>query len=106
MDAALTAPVGKPAANNLGRWNDKATQAALAQFASSNDPAVQKTAITKLENIMSTQVPAAPLLFGAAWWEFSTRSYTGWPSSSNPFMNPTVNSPYLEETILHLTPVH
>jgi peptide/nickel transport system substrate-binding protein len=106
LDAALTAPVGKPAANNLGRWNDKATQSALAQFASSNSPSIQQAAITKLENIMSTQVPVAPLLYGAAWWEFSTRDYTGWPSSSNPFMNPTVNSPYLEETILHLTPVH
>jgi peptide/nickel transport system substrate-binding protein len=105
LDATLTAPVGKPAANNLGRWNDKATQAALAQFAGSNDPSVQKAAITKLENIMTTQVPAAPLLYGAAWWEFSTRNYTGWPSSANPYMNPTVNSPYLEETILHLRPV-
>jgi peptide/nickel transport system substrate-binding protein len=106
LDAALTAPVGKPAATNIGRWNDKATQTALSMFAGSNDPSVQKTAITQLENIMTTQVPVAPLLYGAAWYEYSTRNYTGWPSASNPFMNPTTNSPYLEETILHLTPVH
>jgi peptide/nickel transport system substrate-binding protein len=105
LDATLTAPVGKPAATNIGRWDSTATQAALAQFASSNDPSVQKAAITSLENIMTTQVPVAPLLYGAAWWEFSTRNYTGWPSSSNPFMNPSVNSPYLEETVLHLKPV-
>ena len=92
-------------ANDLGRWNDPATQAALAQYAGSNDPNVQQAAITKLENIMSTQVPVAPLLYGAAWWQFSTRNYTGWPSSNNPFMNPSVNSPYLEETVLHLKPV-
>ena len=104
LDASLTAPVGKPAANDLGRWRDPATQAALAQFASSNNPSVQHAAISKLENIMTTQVPVAPLLQGAAWWEFSTRDYTGWPSSGNPFMNPTTNSPYLEETILHLMP--
>jgi peptide/nickel transport system substrate-binding protein len=106
LDAALTAPVGKPAANNLGRWNDTSTQAALSQFAGSNDPSVQQAAITKLENIMTTQVPVAPLLYGAAWWEFSTRNYTGWPSSANPFMNPTTNSPYIEETVLHLQPAH
>jgi peptide/nickel transport system substrate-binding protein len=105
LDANLTAPIGKPAANDLGRWNDKATQAAFSQFASSNDSSVQQAAISKLENIMTTQVPVAPLLYGAAWWEYSTRNYTGWPSSSNPFMNPSVNSPYLEETILHLRPV-
>jgi peptide/nickel transport system substrate-binding protein len=105
LDATLTAPVGKPAATNIGRWNNQATQSALAMFAGSNDPSVQKTAVTQLENIMTSQVPVAPLLYGAAWYEYSTRDYTGWPSSSNPFMNPTTNSPYLEETILHLRPV-
>jgi peptide/nickel transport system substrate-binding protein len=105
LDATLTAPVGKPAATNIGRWSDPATQSALAQYASSNDPSVQQAAITKLENIMTNDVPVAPLLYGAAWWEFSTRDYTGFPSSSNAYINPTTNSPYLEETILHLTPV-
>ena len=105
LDATLTAPVGKPAATNIGRWDNAATQSALAQFAGSNDPSVQKAAVTSLENIMTTQVPVAPLLYGAAWWEFSTRDYTGWPSASNPFMNPSTNSPYPEETVLHLKPV-
>jgi len=105
LDANLTAPVGKPAATNIGRWNDPATQQALAQYASSNSESVQQAAISKLENIMTNEVPVAPLLYGAAWWEYSTRNYTGFPSSGNPFMNPTTNSPYLEETILHLTPV-
>jgi peptide/nickel transport system substrate-binding protein len=105
LDAKLSAPVGKPAANDLGRWNNAATQAALAQFAGSNTPSVQTAAIDSLENIMNSQVPVAPLLYGAAWWQYSTRDYTGWPSSSDPFMNPSVNSPYLEETVLHLKPV-
>ena len=105
LDANLTAPVGKPAATNIGRWNDPATQAALAQFASSNNPSVQKAAITTLENIMTNEVPVAPLLYGAAWYEYSTRDYTGFPSASDPYNNPSLNSPYLEETILHLKPV-
>ena len=53
---------------------------------------------------MNTQVPVAPLLQGADWYEFSTRDYVGWESASNPFMNPTPGSPYLEETVLHLKP--
>ncbi len=105
LDSSLTAPVGKPAANDLGRWNNPATQAALAQYAGSNSASVQQAAITQLENIMTTEVPVAPLLYGAAWWEYSTRDYTGWPSAGDPFMNPSVNSPYLEETVLHLKPV-
>ena len=36
---------------------------------------------------MSTQVPVAPLLYGGAWSETSTRNYTGWPTSDNPYMS-------------------
>jgi peptide/nickel transport system substrate-binding protein len=105
LNSSLTAPVGKPAATNIGRWSDPATQAALAQFAGSNSHSVQMSAITSLENIMTNQVPVAPLLYGAAWYEYSTRNYTGFPSASDPFNNPSLNSPFIEETILHLRPV-
>jgi peptide/nickel transport system substrate-binding protein len=104
LDSTLSAPTGKPAAGDVGRYKSAAAQAALAQFAGTNSTTVQMAAITKLENIMNTQVPVAPLLTGADWYEYSTRDYTGWPSASNPFMNPTPNSPYIEETVLHLKP--
>jgi peptide/nickel transport system substrate-binding protein len=104
MDSSLTAPVGKPAAGDFGRYSNPEAQAALAQFAGSGDPATQKAAITKLENIMTTQVPVVPLLNGGAWAEVSSRNYTGWPTSSDPYMNPVPNTPYIEDTILHLTP--
>jgi len=104
LDSTLTAPIGKPAAGDAGRFKSTAAQAALAQYAGTNDTAAQKAAIIKLEHIMDTQVPVAPLLTGAAWYEYSTRNYVGWPSASNPFMNPTPNSPYIEEIVLHLKP--
>ena len=104
LDSTLSAPVGKPAAGDSGRFKSTAAQAALAQYAGTNSASAQKAAITKLETIMDTQVPVAPLLTGADWYEYSTRDYTGWPSASNPFMNPTPNSPYIEETVLHLRP--
>jgi len=104
LDSSQTAPVGKPAANDFGRYSNPAAQAALAQFASSGDPAVQKQAMYKLQQIMTTDVPVVPLLNGGAWAEVSTRNYTGWPTASNPYMNPVPNTPYLEYTILHLTP--
>ena len=46
-----------------------------------------------------------PLLYGAAWDEYSTKKFTGWPTPDDPYMNPTPNSPFLEYTVLHLTPV-
>jgi len=53
---------------------------------------------------VETSAQAPPLSSGGAWAEVSTRDYTGWPTSSNPYMNPVPNTPYIEDTILHLTP--
>jgi peptide/nickel transport system substrate-binding protein len=86
------------------RFNDPAAQAALAQFASSGDSAVQAQALNKLQMILSTQAPVVPLMYGGAWSEYSTRNYTGWPSASNPYMVPVPNIPYIEYTVLQLKP--
>jgi peptide/nickel transport system substrate-binding protein len=104
LDTKLSAPTGKPAAGDYGRYSNPQAQAALAQYASSGDPAIQAQAINTLQNILSSQVPVAPILYGAAWAEFSTRNYTGWPSPGNAYMDPGPNSPYLEYTVLRLTP--
>jgi peptide/nickel transport system substrate-binding protein len=104
MDSSLTAPLGKTAGGDFGRFSDPAAQAAIAQFSSSPNASVQAAAITKMEQIMTTQVPVVPLLYGGAWSEVSTRNYTGWPSSSNPYMPPSPNTPYLEYTVTHLQP--
>ena len=105
MNHALSAPIGKTASADYGRFNYAPAQAALAQYASSGSATVQQAAITKLENIMSTQVPMAPLLLGASWAEFSTRDYTGWPSPSHPYMDPGPNIPEILYTITQLKPV-
>jgi peptide/nickel transport system substrate-binding protein len=104
LDSTLSAPVGKPAAGDNGRYSNPAAQAALAQFAGTTTPSVQADALKKLQDIMSTQVPVAPLLYGGAWSETSTRNYTGWPTPANPYMSPQPTSPYIEYTVLHLKP--
>ena len=104
MDSSLTAPVGKPAGGDFGRYSNPAAQAAIAQFSGSHDPAVQNAAVIKMEHIMSTQVPVVPLLYGGAWSEYSTRNYTGWPTAGNPYMVPVPNTPYLEYTVQQLRP--
>jgi peptide/nickel transport system substrate-binding protein len=103
MDKTLSAPIGKPATGNFGRFSNSQAQAAIQQYQGSADPNVQKQAILKLQHIMDTQTPVVPLMYGGAWAQFSTRNYTGWPSSSNPYP-PVPNTPYLLETILHLKP--
>ncbi len=104
MDSTLSAPVGKPATGDFGRFNDPAAQSAIAQYEGSSSSTVQVQAISKLAGIMAVQVPVVPLLYGGAWAEYSSRNYTGWPTASNPYMAPVPNTPYLEDTILHLKP--
>lgn len=105
LDSNLTAPVGQPATGDQSRFNSPAAQAALAQFANTNDEATQADALNKLQQIVATEAPVIPLLYGAAWDEYSTKKFTGWPTPDNAYMNPTPNSPFMEYTVLHLSPV-
>jgi peptide/nickel transport system substrate-binding protein len=105
MDYNTSAAIGKPAAGDFGRFDSPAAQAALNQYVSSTDTATQQSALNSLENIMSTQVPAVPLLYGAAWAEWSTKNYTGWPTTSNPYSDPGPNPTEIEYVIEHLKPV-
>lgn len=105
IDSTQTAPIGKPAAGNFGRFSNAQAQQALAQFAGSNDPSVQQTALNTLQTVVSTQAPVIPLLYGAAWYEYSTKHYIGWPTATNQFNNPVPNSPFILYTVLHLKPV-
>jgi peptide/nickel transport system substrate-binding protein len=105
MNYTLSAPPGKTAGADYGRFNDPAAQTALSAYQSATTPAALKAAINTLASIESTQVPVAPLLQGASWAEFSTRNYTGWPSQANPYTDPGPNIPEMLAVIQHLKPV-
>ncbi len=96
---------GSTAGYDYGRFNDPAAQAALQAYAKASSPAALSAAINTLANIEATQVPVAPLMEGAAWAEFSTRNYTGWPSASNAYMDPGPNIPEILVVVQHLKPV-
>lgn len=105
LDSRLSAPVGQTAGGDQERYTDPQAVAALDQYAGTDDPAVQQDALNKLQHIVAEQAPVIPLLYGASWDEYSTKKFTGWPTPDNPYMNPTPNSPFMEYTVLHLTPV-
>jgi peptide/nickel transport system substrate-binding protein len=104
MDNTLTAPIGKPAGADFGRYSNAQAQSLLAQYAGTNSTSAQQQALNGLETIVSTQAPVIPLLYGAAWYEYSTKDYTGWPTESNQYIDPVPNAPYMEYTLLHLSP--
>ena len=84
-----------------------AADAALRKY-ESTDPADTATLypiVQQLEKIMSTDVPEAPLLYGADWNVFSSAKYTGWPNQSHPYMNPSPSDPQMPYILMQLKPV-
>jgi peptide/nickel transport system substrate-binding protein len=104
LDYTQSAPIGTSANGDYGRYDNPAAQSALAALASTNpaDTASLKTAVDTLENLLSTQVPDAPLLYGADWDEYSTAHYTGFVTSSNQYMDPSPGDPQLPIILMHL----
>jgi peptide/nickel transport system substrate-binding protein len=104
MNYTLSAPIGKTAGADYGRFDDPAAQSALAAYANATTASAQNAAIANLANIETSEVPVAPLLLGAGWAERSTRNYTGWPTASNPYMDPGPNIPEVLAVVQQLKP--
>jgi len=105
IDSTATTAIGTPASGDWGRFKDPAAQTALGQLAAATSPTAQQAAVGSLQQILSTEVPEAPLLNGALWAEWTTTHYTGWPSPDNAYADPgPSNNQDVEMVILHLTP--
>src|SRR5207237_6516852 len=88
-------------------WTSADALAALRQYESTDpsDTATLYPIVQKLEKIMATEVPDAPLLYGADWNVFSSAKYTGWPNQSHPYMNPSPSDPQMPYILMQLKPV-
>jgi peptide/nickel transport system substrate-binding protein len=82
-------------------------QSLLQQYASTDpsDTATLYPIAQQLEKIMSTDVPEAPLLYGADWNVYSSAKYTGWPDQSHPYMDPSPSDPQMPYILMQLRPV-
>ncbi len=102
----LQGSVPTTAAAHIG-FKSADAEAALQAYASTDptDTATLYPIVQKLENIMSTVVPEAPLLYGADWNVYSSAKYTGWPNQSHPYMNPSPSDPQMAYILMQLKPV-
>ena len=88
-------------------YSNPTAGSALTTYAST-DPSNTSSlysAAQQLEKIMSTEVPEAPLLYGADWNVYSSAKYTGWPNQSHPYMNPSPSDPQMPYILMQLRPV-
>jgi len=105
LNSANTAPIGKTAASNYERYSNPATDALLNQYSSTTDPATQQSILNQLQQVMLSQVPIIPVVEGVDWYQYDTTSFSGWPTSSNPYAQPPVWAfPDNEQVLLHLSP--
>jgi peptide/nickel transport system substrate-binding protein len=102
LDPALAQ--GNNASGDFGRFENADATAALAAYAKAGTEADAKTAIEALAKVMSEQVPVAPIMYAAGWYEYNTKNYSGWVDKDNQYMDPSPNPANVEYVVLHLVP--
>ncbi len=105
LNSTNSAAIGKQASSNWERWINPATDKLLAQYATTADSSLQQQALNGLQQIMVEQLPSIPLVYGATWYEYSSRNFTGWPDANNAYASPApFDFPDAEVVALNLTP--
>lgn len=80
-----SAPLGKVASTDWERFTSPVITKALLAYSGSSSPAVQQNSMSIIEKQVLKEVPVVPLTGRANWLVYQTRTYTGFPSSSNPY---------------------
>jgi peptide/nickel transport system substrate-binding protein len=104
LDYTNSAPIGKSASADYGRYHNAQVQSLLAKL-SGTDPsntAAVKAATLPLEKIEATTLPVVPLLYGADWDEYSTANFTGFVTAANPYADPSPSDPELPYILMQL----
>ncbi|HLK74007.1 MAG TPA: ABC transporter substrate-binding protein [Streptosporangiaceae bacterium] len=105
LNSANTAPVGKTAASNYERYSNPQTDKLLDQYATTTSTSEQQTIMNQIQQVMLTDVPIIPVTEAVDWYQYDTGSFTGWPTPSNPYAQPSAYAfPDNEQVLLHLAP--
>ena len=95
-------PIGEKANWNFGRFQDDAATQALADFATSADPATRAEAMDRAQKIFVEQVPAIAMVSRPIAAEYSTKHWTGWPSEDDPYATPHPAMPAASQILMNL----
>lgn len=104
LHTANTAPLGEAAASNYERYSNPAVDKALDDFASA-DEAAQKKLLSSVQEAMLRDVPIIPTTESVQWYEYDTKTFSGWPTEQDPYALPAPwQFPDVEQVLLHLAP--
>jgi peptide/nickel transport system substrate-binding protein len=96
-------------ASTTGNWEHFQSVAAaslLKQMKGTLDRKKQLAAVYKLEKIWLDNLPIIPLFVGPRWSTYSTKYWTGFPTSKDPYVDPIFSTgTQAEQILLRLKPV-
>ncbi|XXX81602.1 ABC transporter substrate-binding protein [Sorangium sp. So ce134] len=101
MSAELVKPVGEVSSRNWHRFGAGEADGFFHAFEAATDPADQKRILDALQMIFVEAAPVIPLFKNPSWGEYSTKRFTGFPTTENPYAKLTPNNP--PEYLLVLT---
>ncbi|GAA5090565.1 ABC transporter substrate-binding protein [Microbacterium yannicii] len=93
MDGRFLKPMGESADFNFGRYDNADATAALNEYATTTDDAARTAALEKIQKIFVEDVPTMPIGTRPFISEFNTRSFVGWPSDDDPYVNADPTQP-------------
>jgi peptide/nickel transport system substrate-binding protein len=86
-----SAPIGKQASSNWERYYNKNVDQLINAYGKTTSLATQHSIVNKLEAAMVRDVPIIPVTEAIDFYEYNTKSITGWVTSGNAYAKP---SPY------------
>jgi peptide/nickel transport system substrate-binding protein len=105
LNSADTAPIGKVAATNYERYSNATTESLLNQYAATTSTATQQSIMDQIQSVMVNEVPIIPVVEAVDWYQYDTASFSGWPTPSDPYAQPSAYAyPDMEQVLLHLQP--
>jgi peptide/nickel transport system substrate-binding protein len=100
-----SAPIGKSASSNWERYSNPAVDRLIDQYGATTSSATQHTIVRKLEAVMVNELPVIPVTEGVDWYQYNTKSITGWVTQGNPYARPAAyETPDWGVVLLHLRP--
>jgi peptide/nickel transport system substrate-binding protein len=100
-----SAAIGKTASSNWERYYNKSVDKLIEQYAATTSSAKQHSIVNQLEAAMVRDVPIIPITEGVDWYQYNTKSITGWVTQKNPYAKPAAYEvPDWGVLLLHLKP--
>jgi peptide/nickel transport system substrate-binding protein len=86
-----SAPIGKQASSNWERYSNKKVDSLMNAYAATTSLAKQHSIVDQLEAAMVNDVPIIPITAGVDFYQYNTKTITGWVTPGNTYAKP---SPY------------